>query len=196
MVKQIILSPGHGANTPGKRSPDESLMEWEFNRQMVKRISDYLKAEGIPHICLDMGAADASLKSRVMRANSFGRNCLYISVHGNAAGNGSEWMKARGWAAYTSKGLTASDEMCEIFMRKAKEMLPEVGAKARAYSSKKLGWEENFYVLKNTIMPAVLTENLFYDNLEDVEIMKSEEGQDLMARIHVEAIKEIRARGL
>lgn len=51
-------------------------------------------------------------------------------------------------------------------------------------------WEENFYVLKNTVMPAVLTENLFYDNLEDCEIMKSEEGLNALAKIHVEAIKE------
>ena len=51
-------------------------------------------------------------------------------------------------------------------------------------------------MLKNTIMPAVLTESLFYDNQEDIEIMKSEEGIEALARVHVEAIKEILERGL
>lgn len=191
----MILSPGHGKNTPGKRSPDGSLEEWSFNRDIVTRISRMLSEEGIPHICLDMGATDVTLAGRCARANTFGKNCLYISVHGNAAGNG-DWMKARGWCAFTSKGLTASDEICEIFMRKADELLPQVGAKIRKWSSKKYGWEENFYVLRHTVMPAVLTENLFYDNKEDLEIMQSEEGREILAKIHVEAIKEIFEKGL
>lgn len=195
-MKQVILSPGHGKNTPGKRSPDESLFEWEFNRKLVSKISEGLLKEGIPHILLDMGTTDVTLQGRVARANTFGKNCLYVSVHGNAAGNGSKWMKARGFSAYTSKGLTASDAICEVFMRKAGEILPEVGASVRKWSQKKWGWEENFYVLKHTIMPAVLTENLFYDNLEDCEIMKSERGLEALARVHVEAIKEIMKEGL
>lgn len=198
MVKQVILSPGHGANTAGKRSPDGSLMEWEFNRRLVKKIAEGLNEAALPYILLDMGATDVLLQGRVARANTFGKNCLYISVHGNAAGNGKEWKKARGWCIYTSKGYTKADPIAEIFIRKAEEILPEIDCKVRKYSSKKYeeDWEENFYVLKNTIMPAVLTENLFYDNLEDCEIMKSEEGIEALAKIHIEAIKEIFARGM
>lgn len=193
MVKQIILSPGHGANTAGKRSPDESLKEWEFNRRLVRKIAEGLSEEGIPYILLDMGATDVSLAGRCARANSFGKNCLYISVHGNAAGDGREWKKARGWSIYTTKGYTKSDPLAEVFVNKAMEILPGVGATVRKYSQKKyeMDFEENFYVLQHTVMPAVLTENLFYDNLEDVEIMKSEEGIEALARVHVEAIKEI-----
>ena len=193
MIKQILLSPGHGANTKGKRSPDSSLLEWEFNRRLVNKISEGLSAEGIPYILLDMGATDVTLAGRTTIANTFGKDCLYISVHGNAAGNGSKWMNARGWSIYTTKGYTKSDPIAEIFIRKADEILPTIGCKVRKYSSKKYAgdWEENFYVLAHTIMPAVLTENLFYDNLEDCEIMKSEAGIEALAKIHVEAIKEI-----
>lgn len=160
---------------------------------MVKKISEGLLKEGIPHILLDMGATDVTLQGRTARANTFGKNCLYISVHGNAAGNGSKWMKARGWSIYTSKGYTKSDPIAEIFIKKAQEILPEIGATVRKYSQKKYegDWEENFYVLKNTVMPAVLTENLFYDNPEDCEIMKSEEGLNALAKVHIEAIKDI-----
>lgn len=196
MIKKVILSPGHGKNTAGKRSPDSSLMEWEFNRRLTRKIAEGLEKEGIPCILLDMGSNDTPLQSRVRLANAYGKNCLYISVHGNAAGNGKEWKKARGFSAYTSKGFTASDPMCEIFMRKAEEILPSVGASIRKYSSKKYGWEANFYVLRYTAMPAILTENLFYDNLEDIEIMKSEKGIEALAKVHIEAIKEIFQKGL
>lgn len=197
-MKQILLSPGHGKNTKGKRSPDSSLMEWEFNRRLVRKIAEGLEAEHIPHILLDMGATDVSLTGRAARANTFGKNCLYISVHGNAAGNGDKWMSARGWSVWTTKGYTKSDPIAEIFVEKAVEILPEIGCSVRKYSSKKYGsdFEENFTVLVKTIMPAIITENLFYDNLEDCEIMKSEEGIEALAKVHVEAIKEIFKQGL
>lgn len=195
-IYKILLSPGHGKNTPGKRSPDGTLMEWEFNRRLVKKIAEGLDVEHIPYELLDMGATDVSLGGRVARANTFGRNCLYISVHGNAAGDGKSWNKATGWEAFTSKGNTKSDAMCEIFYQKAEEILSEFGIKVRKASAKKAGKEENFYVLKNTIMPAILTENLFYTNLKDIEIMKSDEGIEILAKIHIEAIKEILKQGL
>ena len=196
MVKKIILSPGHGKETPGKRSPDGSLLEWKFNRRLVAKIAEGLAEEHIPYVLLDTGATDVSLSGRAARANTFGKNCLYISVHGNAAGNGKDWNRARGWEAFTSKGTTKSDEMCEIFYKKAEEILVPLGCKIRKASAKKAGKEENFTVLVKTIMPAILTENLFYTNLDDIEIMKSEEGLETLAKVHVEAIKEILARGL
>lgn len=136
MIKTIILSAGHGKDTKGKRSPDGSLLEWQFNRRLAKRIADKLTEAAIPCICLDMGEADTPLSARAAEANKYGKNCLYISVHGNAAGNGTNWMNARGWSAYTSKGLTQSDEMCEIFMQEADKLLPSIGCKIRKYSSK------------------------------------------------------------
>ena len=53
MTKAFIISPGHGKNTPGKRSPDSSLMEWEFNRRLAKRIVELAQAQDIPVVCLD-----------------------------------------------------------------------------------------------------------------------------------------------
>ena len=51
-MKIVILDNGHGQETPGKRSPvwsdGKQLFEWEFNRDIVRRIADILKAEKIP----------------------------------------------------------------------------------------------------------------------------------------------------
>jgi N-acetylmuramoyl-L-alanine amidase len=51
----------------------------------------------------------------------------------------------------------------------------------------------NFYVLKHTNMPAILTENFFFffDNKLEGKLMMSEEGQDLLAQSHVNAILKI-----
>lgn len=45
-------------------------------------------------------------------------------------------------------------------------------------------------------MPAVLTENLFYDNKLDLEVMKSDDGIEVLAQIHFNAIRRILSEGL
>ena len=197
-MRKIILSPGHGEDTAGKRSPDGQLMEWYFNRQIVNRIADKLRKAGIDFVILDNGKVDVPLRNRVMRANDYGKNALYISVHGNAAGDGSRWMNARGWSIYTSKGYTKADPIAQVFVEEADKVLQGTGMKVRKFSQKKYeqDYEENFYVLKNTIMPAVLTENFFYDNKQDMEFMNSPQGQELIANIHFLAIKRILEEGL
>lgn len=195
MIKRILLSPGHGKNTAGKRSPDSSLFEWEFNRRLVEKIASMLDKEGIEYILLDMGEEDIPLSKRAAEANAYGKNCLYVSVHGNAAGCG-KWMNARGWCCYTSKGETKADPIAEIFCKEAEKLLPSVGCKVRKYSAKKYSWEENFTVLVKTLMPAILTENLFYDNHEDLKVMQSEEGLEVLAQIHVNGIKRAIKEGL
>lgn len=64
------------------------------------------------------------------------------------------------------------------------------------YSDKDPDKEENFYLLKNTICPAVLIENLFMTNKEDYKTLLSEEGQDKLTRVIVNSIKEIVKNGL
>ena len=198
MTKMFILSAGHGKDTPGKRDPDGKLQEWQFNRRLVKRIVYYAEQMNIPVVVLDHEETDTPLSQRVARANKYGRNTCYISIHGNAAGDGKNWMNARGWAIYTSKGFTAADPIANVFIQEADKLLPQIGSKVRKYKQKlyEEDWEENFYVLKNTIMPAVLTENLFYDCKKDNAIMQSEEGIDVLARIHANAMKRIMEEGL
>jgi N-acetylmuramoyl-L-alanine amidase len=103
------------------------------------------------------------------------KNCIYVSIHVNAAGNGTKWMNATGWSAYTTTGVTKSDKLAECLYKAAKDNLK--GKKLRTdLTDKDSDLESNFYVLKNTNCPAVLTENFFQDNKEDVEFLTSELG--------------------
>ncbi len=48
--------------------------------------------------------------------------------------------------------------------------------------------EAHFYILKHTKCPAVLTENLFQDNREDVAYLLSETGKKTIIGLHVNGI--------
>lgn len=193
----ILLDNGHAKSTPGKRSPDSSFFEYEFNRDIVKRIAKKLDLLGIKyHILVPEVDQDIALSTRAARANNYARqygasNCLLVSVHANAAGMG-EWKNARGWCVFTTRGLTNSDKYATIFWEEANKLIPSLGSTMRAdWSDGDPDWEKNFTVIWKTICPSLLTENLFYDNKQDLEILKSEKGRDTIAQIHVNAIKRI-----
>ena len=199
--KVILLDNGHASSTPGKRSPvledGRQFFEYEFNRDVVRRIADKLSALGIKYeILVPEVEKDVYLTERANRANKFVEkyginNCLFLSIHSNAAGHGDKWMTAKGWCCYTSKGETKSDEYAEIFMREAEKVLVPEGLTIRKYSSKKYSWEDNFTVLVKTKCHAVLTESLFYDNKEEVKYLLSDAGRDKIAELHVNAILQI-----
>ena len=49
-------------------------------------------------------------------------------------------------------------------------------------------WEENFYILQKTKCPAVLTENFFQDNKDDVDFLLSPDGKKKVIQVHVDGI--------
>ena len=199
----IILDNGHAKSTPGKRSPifgngKTQFFEYEFNRDIVKRISEKLEKLGIKYyIIVPELEEDIKLTKRANRANEICKKygygkCLLISVHSNAAGNGSTWMKARGWSVYTTKGVTKSDKIATIFYEEAEKLLPKYNMTLRKdMSDGDPDYESNFTILYAALCPAILTENLFYDNKIDVDFLMSEEGRNVIADIHVNAIKRI-----
>lgn len=48
--------------------------------------------------------------------------------------------------------------------------------------------EVDFYILRHTSSPAVLTENLFMDNPADCAFLLSPEGQQSLVNLHVDGI--------
>lgn len=147
----ILLDPGHGKNTPGKRSPDGRFLEYRFNREIASRLNVRLLQFGYDSRIIVPEQEDISLAERCRRVNAvcqaLGKdNVILISIHANASGNGSQWMKAQGWSAYTSKGQTKADILAECLYDAAAANLP--GKRIRTDSSDgDRDWEENFYIL-------------------------------------------------
>lgn len=106
----FLLDNGHGVNTPGKRSPKwkdgSQLFEFEFNRDIVKRIAKGLDSLAIPYKILVPEEIDISLVERVRRANAI-KDSILISVHANAGGG-------TGFEIYTSPGKTQSDSIATV----------------------------------------------------------------------------------
>lgn len=188
---KILIDNGHGINTPGKCSPDGTLKEWEYTRLLAEGIIESLKAKGYDAERIVHEDIDISLGERCRRVNGFcnklGKdNVLIVSVHCNAAGNG-QWMTARGWSAYTTPGQTKSDILAESLYTAASKILNGQHFRTdRSDGDRDI--EERFYILKNTNCAAVLTENLFQDNKEDVSFLLSDLGKSAIIELHVEGI--------
>ena len=194
----ILIDNGHGLMTPGKRSPDGKFLEYAYNREIATRIVADLIDRGIKAELLVPEEDDIPLSERVRRVNAacilHGKsNIILISVHVNAAGNGSKWMTATGWSCYTSKGQTQSDKLAECLYEAAIKNFP--GKRIRTDKSDgDPDWEENFYILRKTLCPAVLTENFFMDNHSDLEYLQSKAGKQAIVDTHVEGIVEYVSR--
>ena len=114
---------------------------------------------------------------------------LFLSIHSNACGNGSEWNSAKGWSAYTTKGQNNSDKLAECLYEAADEILPKYGLTTRGDNSDgDRDYEENFTVIYCANMPAVLTENLFFTNVKETEFLLSQEGKEAIAEIHLRGV--------
>ena len=190
----ILIDPGHGRNTAGKRSPDGRFLEYKFNRQVSNLIvADLLdKSHGAQLIVPE--ETDISLPERCQRVNNFCRqlgpeNVLLVSIHANAFGDGHEWTKPSGWSVYTSKGRTKSDSLATCLAEAAKKYLPDMKLRAD-FSDGDVDYEESFFILRRTLCPAVLTENGFYTNEDDLRFMESQTGIRAFADLHVEGITE------
>lgn len=181
----------HGNNTPGKRSPNGVLREYAYTREIAKLVKEKLGEHGIEATLLVPEEEDISLGERCRRANKIHaqNNCntILISIHLNAAGNGTQWMSGRGFEAYTYYGYSKADILATCLYDAARKYLP--GMKMREdWTDGDCDKEAGYYILKHTIMPAVLTENLFQDNKEDYEFLLSPEGKEAIVGLHVQGI--------
>ena len=194
----ILIDNGHGHNTPGKRSPDGKFLEYAYNREIATRIVADLTDRGYNAQLLVPETEDIPLTERVRRinahCNTLGKsNVILISIHVNAAGNGTKWLNATGWSCYTSKGQTTSDRIAECLYQAAIKNFP--GRRIRTdYSDNDPDWEENFYILRHSLCPAILTENFFMDNPQDLVFLQSRAGKQAIVDTHVEGITEYLSR--
>ena len=194
-MKTIILGTAHLKSTPGKCSPDKKFFEYQYSREVCKAVKAILEDLGYK-VFIDIEDDDLNvdqsrelcLRCKIVNdLQKVYKNCIYVSIHVNAAGNGSKWMNATGWSAYTSVGVTAADRLANCLYDAAKKNLK--GKKLRTDNTDgDPDIESNFYVLKHTNCPAVLTENFFQDNKDDVKYLTSDEGFHEIVRTHVEGI--------
>ena len=186
---KVLIDNGHGENTPGKRSPDGRLREWSYTREIADRVVFGLKKLGIDAERIVREDIDVSLSERCKRANAIyketGKNAILVSIHCNAAGSGANWMNAHGWSVFVSNNASTNSKKLATCLTDA---ATDQKVTIRQPMPNQPYWEQNLAICRDTNCPAVLTENFFQDNKEDVEYLLSPEGKRVVVQIHIDGI--------
>jgi N-acetylmuramoyl-L-alanine amidase len=187
---KILIDNGHGFDTPGKRSPDGKFREYRYTREIAATIVEELQMAGFDAERIVTEDTDITLKERCRRVNEWCRklgaqNVLLVSIHNNAAGSDGKWHDARGWSVHVSLNASArSKELARCLVAACERQ----GIKVRRYSASEPWWPQNLAMCRDTLCPAVLTENLFQDNQADVTFLFSQAGRNAIVQAHVDGI--------
>lgn len=166
-MSKIAIDAGHGYNTAGKRTPDGER-EWSFNDKVtiacINRLNDYLNVE-ILRLDDASGKTDAPLAARTNQANHWKADVL-VSIHHNALN--SKWGNHGGVETFTMDHPRANPKSVDIARIIQPKIVKAMGLRDRGV--KKM----NLHMLRESNMPAILTEGGFMDSLTDIGALRSE----------------------
>lgn len=200
----IVLGTPHRMREPGKQSPDGRLKECVYGREIASGVKAKLESYGykamIDFTPLDLPKSMQSPSPRLERQSELAmrvnfvnelcrqngaKNVLYVSIHVNASNSDGKWHAPNGWCVMVSNKASAQSKKladCLFDAAKSHELKMRQPLPTQKY------WPQSLYVLNHTKCPAVLTENLFQDNIDDVDLLLSDEGRHIIERLHVEGI--------
>ena len=165
-MAKIAIDAGHGINTPGKRTlkslDQNETREWVLNSRVATALGTYLKSAGHEILRVDDtdGSTDVSLASRVQRANAWKAD-YYASIHHNAGINGGTGGGTIVFVYPGTSGITTRTQ--EAIYKYAVARAGLKGNRADGTAT------ADFYVLRETSMPASLTECGFMDSATDIQ---------------------------
>jgi len=179
MAKKIVLDAGHGGKDPGATA--NGLKEKDLTLAIVKHIGRMLSEyEGVEVHYTRTDDRFLELSERAAIANKLKAD-YFISVHINAGGG-------TGFESYIYNGSVSAKTIAYQNVVHGEIMKAIGNVKDRGKK------RANYAVLRETKMPAILTENLFIDNKTDAAKLKSEQFLLQVAYGHVQGI--VKAFGL
>ncbi|MCM3739249.1 N-acetylmuramoyl-L-alanine amidase [Oceanobacillus luteolus] len=172
-MAKIYLDPGHGGTDPGAQG--NGLQEKNVNLAIALKTRDILNRDYEGHSIRMSRTGDQtrSLTQRTNDANSWGAD-YFVSIHINAGGG-------TGYEDFIYNG-SVSSQTVTYRDRVHAEITKQVDFNNRGKK------RANFHVLRETRMPAVLTENGFIDNASDAAKLKSDAYLNRIALGHANGI--------
>lgn len=167
---RIVIDAGHGVNTLGKRClkklDSKQTREWTLNDRIADKLAALLVSYNCEVLRTDdtTGAKDVALANRVKAANDWKAD-VFISIHHNAGVNGGS---GGGVQVFWCSSKTEREKQAKALYDQVISQTGLKGNRATPVAKK------NFYVIKNTSMPAFLLENGFMDSATDVPVILSD----------------------
>ncbi|WP_245730415.1 N-acetylmuramoyl-L-alanine amidase family protein [Micromonospora pallida] len=172
---KVYLDPGHGGTDPGAVA--NGLTEKALTLNIALQTRNILLANWAVDVRMSRTSdVTRSLTYRTDDANAWGA-ALFVSIHINAGGgNGFESYRYPGTTGNTAALHSAVHSRVLSGMRSVSSVTDR-GMKTA-----------NFHVLRETAMPAVLTENLFIDTVSNANLLKNAAFITATARGHANGI--------
>lgn len=172
---RVYIDPGHGGSDSG--AVGNGLQEKNLTLDISLKLRDLLNANGNVEVRMSRDTdVTQSLDFRTSDANSWGA-ALFVSVHINSGGG-------TGFESYRYPGTTGDTQRLQETTHPAIH-----GAMSGVGAITDRGIKTaNFHVLRETAMPAVLTENLFIDKPEDAALLADENFRAATAQGHANGI--------
>jgi N-acetylmuramoyl-L-alanine amidase len=170
-----VIDPGHGGHDPGAVA--NGLREKDLTLKIALYTRDYIHElyEGAKVYLTREKDVFVSLNERAAFANRLNAD-HFCSIHINAGGG-------RGFESYIYSGSYTSKQKTQALRNVLHDTI--VAETRFANRGKK---EANLAVLRETKMPAVLTENGFIDNKDDADFLKSDANLRKIALAHAHGL--------
>ncbi|PDM39309.1 MULTISPECIES: N-acetylmuramoyl-L-alanine amidase [unclassified Geobacillus] len=173
---KIFIDPGHGGKDTGALG--NGLQEKDITLSIALEMRRILQNE-YKNVSVQLSRTSDTavpLSERAAKANRWGAD-VYVSIHVNAGGG-------TGYEDYIYEGLSDHSTTARIRDIIHEEVIRATGFHDRGKK------KADFYVLRETVMPAVLTENGFVDRKEDAEKLKDPAFLQKIARGHVNGLEK------
>lgn len=175
----IVLDAGHGGNDGGTITPlDESVLEKDINLAVVKKMQSLLQACGAEVILTRESDVYVELSERSYISNQTNGD-IFVSIHCNSY---EDDPTIGGLEFYYYKEGTTSQEYADSFVESVAQIDGINIRDARA---------ENYQVLRDSSIPAILIELGYLTNEEDLENLTDSDYQTLLAETLVTAIVDL-----
>lgn len=173
---RIFLDAGHGGKDSG--AVGHGIQEKDIVLKIVQKMQALLQEYKNADVKLSRSTDDfISLNQRTQRANDWKAD-IFISVHCNSAAS----TAAKGFESYRYTNVDAGTVAFQNVLHD--EIMKAIGSSINDRGKK----QNNFHVLRDSAMKAVLTENLFINNAADAALLKQDSFIEKLAQGHVNGI--------
>ena len=179
---KVCIDPGHGGYDPGAVGPS-GLREKDVALQIALQVGQRIQTAGIQVAYTRTSDAvswpaniNQDLAARTQIANRSEAD-IFVSVHCNSSNKAS----AHGMEVFTTPGQGWADKLAESIVRAWADAFPQ-GVIRKDTSDGDSDKEANFYVLRNTAMPAVLVETTFISNPQEEALLRTAAFQEAAAQ--------------